>query len=175
MFQQVDNPVGGSLALSALIAALPLLTLFVLLGALRWKAWQAGLASLIVALAVAIFAFGMLSGELAAGHFPGLRIVDATAFVAEHVLPKLDVRRRKASMALHPTCSSTQLGLNDQLTSVAAAVAESVTVPDAWGCCAFAGDRGMVFLPYWVVPCCWGGPRTATKVAAWQLIVTPTA
>jgi D-lactate dehydrogenase len=86
----------------------------------------------------------MLSGELAAGHFAGLRIVDATAFVAEHVLPKLDVKRRKASMALHPTCSSTQLGLNDQLTSVAAAVAESVTVPAAWGCCAFAGDRGML-------------------------------
>ena len=42
MFQQVANPVGGSLALSAIIAALPLLTLFVLLGALKWKAWQAG-------------------------------------------------------------------------------------------------------------------------------------
>lgn len=63
MFHQVDNPVGGSLALSALIAALPLLTLFVLLGALRWKAWQAGLASLVVALAVAIFAFGMPAGQ----------------------------------------------------------------------------------------------------------------
>jgi lactate permease len=63
MFQQVDNPVGGSLTLSALIAALPLLTLFVLLGALRWKAWQAGLASLIVALGVAIFAFGMPAGQ----------------------------------------------------------------------------------------------------------------
>ena len=35
MFQQVANPVGGSLALSALVAALPLLTLFVLLGALQ--------------------------------------------------------------------------------------------------------------------------------------------
>lgn len=86
----------------------------------------------------------MLSSELAAGHFPGLRIVDATAFVAERVLPALDIRRRKASMALHPTCSSTQLGLNDQLRSVAEAVAESVTVPAAWGCCAFAGDRGLL-------------------------------
>lgn len=63
MFQQVDNPVGGSLVLSALVAALPLLTLFVLLGALRWKAWQAGVASVVVALAVAIFAFGMPAGQ----------------------------------------------------------------------------------------------------------------
>ena len=65
MFQQVANPVGGSLALSALVAALPLLTLFVLLGALHWKAWQAGLASLAVALGVAIFAFGMPAGAVA--------------------------------------------------------------------------------------------------------------
>ncbi|MGB7982157.1 MAG: L-lactate permease, partial [Candidatus Nanopelagicales bacterium] len=63
MFQPAENPVGGSLALSALVAALPLLTLFVLLGALRWKAWQAGLASLVVALGVAIFAFGMPAGQ----------------------------------------------------------------------------------------------------------------
>src|ERR1700712_450871 len=63
MFQQMANPVAGSLALSALIAALPLVTLFVLLGALKWKAWQAGLASLAVALGVAVFAFGMPAGQ----------------------------------------------------------------------------------------------------------------
>jgi len=69
MFQQIANPVAGSLALSALVAALPLVTLFVLLGALKWKAWQAGLASLGVALIVAVFAFGMPAGQalLAAG------------------------------------------------------------------------------------------------------------
>ena len=39
MFQQDLQPVGDSLALSALCAALPLLTLFVLLGGLRMKAW----------------------------------------------------------------------------------------------------------------------------------------
>ncbi len=63
MFQPVENPVAGSLALSALVAALPLLTLFVLLGALRWKAWQAGLSSLLVALVVAVVAFKMPAGQ----------------------------------------------------------------------------------------------------------------
>jgi len=63
MFQPVADPVAGSLAWSALVAALPLLTLFVLLGALRWKAWQAGLASLVVAIGVAVFAFGMPAGQ----------------------------------------------------------------------------------------------------------------
>ena len=63
MFQPVESPVAGSLALSALVAALPLLTLFLLLGALRWKAWQAGLTSLVVALAVAVLAFQMPAGQ----------------------------------------------------------------------------------------------------------------
>jgi lactate permease len=38
VFEQVLDPVNGSLGLSALCAVLPLLTLFVLLGALRVKA-----------------------------------------------------------------------------------------------------------------------------------------
>ena len=86
----------------------------------------------------------MLESELADGHFPGLTVVDATAFVAEHVLPGLTVRRKASAMALHPTCSSTRMGMNDALRTVADAVADSVTVPDTWGCCGFAGDRGML-------------------------------
>ena len=50
MFQQDLQPVGDSLALSALCGALPLLALFVLLGGLKMKAWVAGLISLAVAL-----------------------------------------------------------------------------------------------------------------------------
>ena len=46
MFQQDSEPVGDSLALSALCAAIPLLTLFVLLGGLQVRAWLAGLISL---------------------------------------------------------------------------------------------------------------------------------
>jgi lactate permease len=59
MFEQVLDPVAGSLGLSALCATLPLITLFVLLGALKVKAWIAGLASLGVAILVAIVLFRM--------------------------------------------------------------------------------------------------------------------
>ena len=38
----------------------------------------------------------------------------------------------------------TQLGANDALHAVAQAVAEEVFVPPSWGCCAFAGDRGLL-------------------------------
>lgn len=52
-------PVGGSLALSALVAGLPFLTVFIALGVLRWKAHWAGLTGLAVALLVAVLGFRM--------------------------------------------------------------------------------------------------------------------
>ncbi len=83
MFQQVLDPVGGSLTLSALCAAVPLVTLFVLLGGLRLKAWLAGVISLVVALGVAVVLFEMPVGQAllagtegaAFGFFPILWIV----------------------------------------------------------------------------------------------------
>ena len=54
MFKQLLTPVGDSLALSFLVAALPILTVLVLLGVVRRPAWQAALGGLIVGLVVAI-------------------------------------------------------------------------------------------------------------------------
>ena len=77
---------------------------------------------------------------------PALRIVDAVQFVAETVLPRLPdtAGRRVGSLAVHPTCSSTHLGTTPHLLTLARAVADEVVVPDDWGCCAFAGDRGLL-------------------------------
>ncbi|MEP6664895.1 MAG: L-lactate permease [Nocardioidaceae bacterium] len=58
-FQPDFESVGGSLTASALVAAIPLVTLFVLLGGLRITAWISGLAALLVALIVATVAFSM--------------------------------------------------------------------------------------------------------------------
>ncbi|KAB1109018.1 FAD-binding and (Fe-S)-binding domain-containing protein [Micromonospora aurantiaca (nom. illeg.)] len=73
-----------------------------------------------------------------------LRVVDAVAYTAGTLLPRLTVRRRIGSLALHPTCSSVRLGLDDALLTVARAVADEVVVPDGWQCCGFAGDRGLL-------------------------------
>jgi len=73
-----------------------------------------------------------------------LRIVDAVDFTAGHILPRLPDHVKLDSLALHPTCSSTRLGINGSLDAVAKAVADNVDVPVNWGCCAFAGDRGML-------------------------------
>jgi lactate permease len=59
MFTQQLAPMANSLTLSALIALLPLITIFILLGVVRIKAHWAGLASLAVAVIVAITAFQM--------------------------------------------------------------------------------------------------------------------
>ncbi len=52
-------PVAHSLLWSSLIAFLPLLTVFVTLGVLKWKAHWAGLTGLAVALIVAVVGYGM--------------------------------------------------------------------------------------------------------------------
>jgi D-lactate dehydrogenase len=73
-----------------------------------------------------------------------LTVLDAVEFAARNVLVQLPDYQKIESLALHPTCSSTRLGLNGTLEAVARAVAERVEVPENWGCCAFAGDRGML-------------------------------
>jgi D-lactate dehydrogenase len=70
--------------------------------------------------------------------------VDAVDFAARHILPKLPEHAKLESLVVHPTCSSTRMGINGSLDAVASAVAEKVDVPVNWGCCAFAGDRGML-------------------------------
>jgi len=59
MFEQDLAPIADSLTASALVALLPLLTIFVMLGVLKTKAHIAGLTALAVAILVAIVAFGM--------------------------------------------------------------------------------------------------------------------
>ena len=73
-----------------------------------------------------------------------LQVIDAVDFVAASVLHRLPPPRRLASVVMHPTCASTRLGLDAALRSVAAALTDDVIVPTDWGCCAFAGDRGML-------------------------------
>lgn len=58
-FEQMLDPVGSSLVLSAILAALPLLLLFVLLGVFRLKAYQAGIIALVLSILLAIFGWGM--------------------------------------------------------------------------------------------------------------------
>jgi lactate permease len=65
VYTQDFNPVSDSLALTSIFAALPLITLFVLLGGVKMKAQWAALISLGVAMAVALAVYGMPVGQTA--------------------------------------------------------------------------------------------------------------
>ncbi|MFF8289257.1 FAD-binding and (Fe-S)-binding domain-containing protein [Streptomyces sp. NPDC016309] len=73
-----------------------------------------------------------------------LTVLDSVVWAADELLERLTVRRRAASVVVHPTCAMRHLGDEDRLVALAAACAEEAVVPDDAGCCAFAGDRGML-------------------------------
>ncbi|MGI4943628.1 MAG: L-lactate permease [Janthinobacterium lividum] len=71
MFHQLVTPVADSLPLSFLVAALPIVTVLVMLGVLRRPAWQSSLGGLVVGIAVAVlvwqFPVGLALDSVAAG------------------------------------------------------------------------------------------------------------
>ena len=107
MYQQVLDPVAESLAWSSLVATIPLLLLFVLLGVLRVTAWVASLVSLAVAILVAVLVYGMPIGQTllagtegaAFGFFPILWIVINAIWVYQQTVETghFDVLRRSFS------------------------------------------------------------------------------
>ena len=73
-----------------------------------------------------------------------LTVIDSVEFVERFVLPKLTIKKAR-SIAVHPTCSTTALGISDSLNAISEEISDQVFVPESWGCCAFAGDRGFTF------------------------------
>jgi L-lactate permease len=63
MYKQVFDPVGDSLGLSSIFAAIPIIVLFVLLGGLTMKAHWAALIALGAAILVALIVYGMPVGQ----------------------------------------------------------------------------------------------------------------
>ncbi|MGV8964792.1 MAG: L-lactate permease [Cellulomonas sp.] len=72
MFEQIIDPIAGSLVLSALCAALPLILLFVLLGVFKVKAPRAAIASLILSILLAVVGWKMPLGQALSGTAEGL-------------------------------------------------------------------------------------------------------
>jgi D-lactate dehydrogenase len=77
--------------------------------------------------------------------FDKMKFVDAIEFVHDELLPRLPIKSKAHSVALHPVCSVTKMGIGAKLEAIARACSEQVIVPLDAGCCAFAGDRGFLF------------------------------
>ncbi|MCL1898454.1 MAG: 4Fe-4S dicluster domain-containing protein, partial [Micrococcales bacterium] len=87
-----------------------------------------------------------------AGHLPPqqavlagrLTIMDTVTFVRHHLANRLVMTKPINGIVLHPTCSMVHLETVDDLVALAGLVAQEVFLPDSWGCCGFAGDRGLL-------------------------------
>ncbi len=77
--------------------------------------------------------------------FDHLRILDGVGFVHDQLLPRLMVKQKVGSVALHPVCSVIKLNLSSKFEAIARACSDEVTVPLHAGCCGFAGDLGFLF------------------------------
>lgn len=95
-------------------------------------------------LPIVVDAASCTEGVLGAVDGTDLEVIDAVTFVRQHLLGQLTITRRVASVTIHPTCSTTHLGATEDMVAIAEAAAEEVVVPIHWGCCAYAGDRGML-------------------------------
>lgn len=108
MFHQVLAPVAHSLALSSLVAALPLLACFVLLGVARLAAWKAALVTLLISLVIAVTVYEMpvrlslLAGceGVVFGFFPILWIVINAVWVYNMTVATGDFDVLRRSFAL---------------------------------------------------------------------------
>ena len=76
--------------------------------------------------------------------FDKMTFLDSIEFAHDTLLPKLAIHAKSDSVALHPVCSVTKLGLTLKLEAIAKACSQKVLVPLDAGCCAFAGDRGFL-------------------------------
>jgi D-lactate dehydrogenase len=74
-----------------------------------------------------------------------LTIFDSVEFIHDILLPKLDIHPINEDIILHPNCSARKLGIDAKMLAIAQRCAKSATVPLSLGCCAFAGDRGLLF------------------------------
>ncbi len=74
-----------------------------------------------------------------------LTLLDSLEFVHDVLLPKLEIRALDEDVVLHPNCAARKMNLQDKMVAVARRCARSVHVPLDLDCCAFAGDRGLLF------------------------------
>ena len=71
-----------------------------------------------------------------------MKVYETAGFIAEYLLPHLNIQRQEASVALHITCSTRRLGLEAPLRKLANLCTQQVIEPEEEGCCGFAGDKG---------------------------------
>jgi D-lactate dehydrogenase len=72
----------------------------------------------------------------------GLKLYEPVEFIHDFLLDQLKFTPLPQTVAIHNTCSSMKMGLENKFQTLARACVDKVVVPASVGCCGFAGDRG---------------------------------
>jgi D-lactate dehydrogenase len=74
-----------------------------------------------------------------------LQLLEPVEFVLIYLMKRLTFTQLDIKVAVHPTCSTRKMGLEDKLEQLARACAKEVVLPREIYCCGFAGDLGFKF------------------------------
>ena len=85
---------------------------------------------------------GPVLDEDARARFAGIEVLDSTVWAHDHLLPRLDVRERVASVAVHPTCSAGHMGVAGQAGGRDGRAGRRGGGAVGAGCCGMAGTAG---------------------------------
>ncbi len=74
-----------------------------------------------------------------------LLLFEPIEFVLTYLMERLKFKQLDIKVAVHPTCSTRKMGLENKLLELARLCAREVIWPEDIYCCGFAGDRGFNF------------------------------
>ena len=74
-----------------------------------------------------------------------MHLYEPAEFIMKYLVPRLDFHPTDRHIVLHLTCSTREMGVADDLITLAKMCSTNVFLPEGVGCCGFAGDRGFTF------------------------------
>lgn len=75
-------------------------------------------------------------------HMERIKPLELMEFIHDNVADDLDFKITNEPIALHLTCSTKLMKIDDKMLSLARRCSSHVVIPEGVGCCAFAGDKG---------------------------------
>ena len=75
-------------------------------------------------------------------HMKKIKPLELMEFIHDYVAQDLEFTPTNEPIALHLTCSSKLMKIDDKILDLAKRCSTSVLVPEGVGCCGFAGDKG---------------------------------
>lgn len=71
-----------------------------------------------------------------------VRLYEPVEFIATFLTDRLNFRQTDRPVAVHITCSTRKMGLDQSLIRLAQKCSFCVLIPEEVGCCGFGGDKG---------------------------------